>query len=181
MLIITNIAVFLVYWLSAREIFFSAKIASQIEDKFTMIPSEVMHGQKLYTLITSMFMHAGWLHLLGNMLYLYIFGDNVEDVFGHGGYMVFYVTCGLAAAFTHILSLNLGLTYPTDFNVGVVGASGAISGVLGAYFLLFPKARILTVVAYLILPIPAILFLGFWFLLQWLYGLFEVGLSLIHI
>jgi len=110
------------------EIFFSAKIASQIEDKFTMIPREVMHGQKLYTLITSMFMHAGWLHLLGNMLYLYIFGDNVEDVFGHGGSMVFYVTCGLAAAFTNILSLNLGLTYPIDFNVGVVGASGATSG-----------------------------------------------------
>jgi len=124
--------------------------------------------------------YARWLHLLGNMLYLYIFGDNVEDVFGHGGYMVFYVTCGLAAAFTHILSLNLGLTYPIDFNVGVVGASGATSGVLGAYFVLFPKARILTVVAYLILPIPAILFLGFWFLLQWLYGLFEVGSTIAY-
>jgi len=75
------------------------------------------------------------------MLFLYIFGDNVEDIFGHGGYIAFYIICGLAAAFTHILSLYLGLTYPVDFNVGVLGASGAISGVLGAYFVLFPKAK----------------------------------------
>jgi len=175
MLLITNIIIFLVYWLSVRNIFFSEKIAIQIEDKFTMVPRQVVHGERLYTLVTSMFMHADWWHLLGNMLFLYIFGDNVEDIFGHGGYLAFYITCGLAAAFTHILSLYLGLTYPADFNVGVLGASGAISGVLGAYFVLFPKAKILTWVAYFILPIPAVLFLGFWFLLQWLYGLFEVG------
>ncbi|MEM2781066.1 MAG: rhomboid family intramembrane serine protease, partial [Candidatus Bathyarchaeia archaeon] len=114
-------------------------------------------------------------HLLDNMLFLYIFGDNVEDIFGHAGYLVFYVLCGLAAAFAHITSLYLGLTIPVDFSIGVVGASGAISGVLGAYFVLFPGAKILTWVAYFILPIPAVLFLGFWFLLQWLYGLFDIG------
>lgn len=175
MLLAFNIVIFLVYWLSANEIFFSARIADQIQEKFTLIPQEVVRGERLYTLVTSMFMHANWLHLLGNMLFLYIFGDNVEDIFGHGGYLIFYIICGFAAAFTHILSLYLGLTYPADFSVGVVGASGAISGVLGAYFVLFPKAKILTWVAYFILPIPAVLFLGFWFLLQWLYGMFEVG------
>jgi membrane associated rhomboid family serine protease len=122
-----------------------------------------------------MFMHANWLHLLGNMLFLYIFGDNVEDILGHAGYFIFYLICGLAAAFAHILSLYLGLTYPSDFTVGVVGASGAISGVLGAYLVLYPKARILTWIIYFILPIPAIIFLGFWFFMQWLYGLYEVN------
>jgi len=175
MLLIANFIIFLVYWLSAEEIFFPNKIASQIESKFVMILQEVVHGQSLYTLVTSMFMHADWFHLLGNMLFLYIFGDNVEDIFGHGGYLAFYIACGLAAALTHILSLYLGLTYPADFSVGVLGASGAISGVLGAYFVLFPKAKILTWVAYFILPIPAVLFLGFWFILQWLFGLFEIG------
>lgn len=175
MLLIANFVIFLVYWLSIKEIFFPNKIASQIESKFVMIPQEVMRGQSLYTLVTSMFMHADWFHLLGNMLFLYIFGDNVEDIFGHGGYLAFYIACGLAAAFTHILSLYLGLTYPADFSVGVLGASGAISGVLGAYFVLFPKAKILTWVAYVILPIPAVLFLGFWFILQWLFGLFDIG------
>ncbi|MEM1551764.1 MAG: rhomboid family intramembrane serine protease [Candidatus Bathyarchaeia archaeon] len=175
MLLIANIVIFLVYWLSASNILFSEKIAAQIEDKFTMVPQQVVHGKRLYTLITSMFMHADWWHLLGNMLFLYIFGDNVEDIFGHAGYLVFYVLCGLAAAFAHITSLYLGLTIPADFSIGVVGASGAISGVLGAYFVLFPRAKILTWIAYFILPIPAVLFLGFWFLLQWLYGLFDVG------
>jgi membrane associated rhomboid family serine protease len=175
MLLIVNIVIFLVYWLSATEIYFPPTVAQRIESDFTLYPSKVVNGQKLYTLVTSMFMHANWLHLFGNMLFLYIFGDNVEDVLGHAGYLIFYLICGLAAAFTHILSLYLGLTYPSDFTVGVVGASGAISGVLGAYLVLYPKARILTWVIYFILPIPAIIFLGFWFLMQWLYGLYEVN------
>lgn len=175
MLLIINIIIFLIYWLSAQGILFPTKVASQIDDKFVMVPQQIVRGEKLYTLVTSMFMHADWWHLLGNMLFLYIFGDNVEDIFGHGGYLAFYVVCGLAAAFTHIASLYLGLTYPADFGIGVIGASGAISGVLGAYFVLFPKAKILTWAAYFILPIPAVLLLGFWFLLQWLFGLFDVG------
>ncbi len=174
MLLIANITIFLVYWLSVEEIYLSPGVASVIENRFVLFPQEVLHGQRIYTLVTSMFMHANWLHLLGNMLFLYIFGDNVEDIFGHVGYLVFYVLCGLAAAFSHIMSLYFGLIYPADFSVGVVGASGAISGVLGAYFVLYPKAKILTWVAYFILPIPAVIFLGFWFLMQWLYGLFDI-------
>ncbi|MEM3727722.1 MAG: rhomboid family intramembrane serine protease [Candidatus Bathyarchaeia archaeon] len=176
MLLIVNIVIFAVYWLSDLGIYFPPTVAERIGSDFIMYPSKVVHGQRLYTLVTSMFMHADWLHLLGNMLFLYIFGDNVEDIFGHIGYLAFYIFCGLAAAFTHILSLCLGLTNGTiDFSTGVVGASGAISGVLGAYLILFPKARILTWVAYFILPIPAVIFLGVWFLMQWLYGLFEIG------
>lgn len=175
-LLIVNVVIFMVYWLSTVEIYFPRIVAERIEADFTMYPSEVIHGQRLYTLMTSMFMHADWLHLLGNMLFLFIFGDNVEDIFGHLGYLVFYIFCGLAAAFTHILSLYLIPAYQNQelLTTGVVGASGAISGVLGAYLVLFPKARILTLVAYLILPIPAVIFLGFWFLLQWFYVIFEI-------
>jgi len=177
MLLIVNIVIFMVYWLSAMKIYFPPTVADRIRSDFTMYPNEVVQGQRLYTLVTSMFMHADWLHLLGNMLFLYIFGNNVEDVFGHIGYLVFYIFCGLAAALTHILSLYFIPTYQSQelFTIGVVGASGAISGVLGAYLVLFPKARILTWVVYFILPIPAVIFLGFWFLLQWFYGLFEIG------
>lgn len=176
MLLIVNFIIFVVYWLSTVGIYFPRAVAEKIEYDFTFYPSEVIHGQRLYTLVTSMFMHADWFHLLGNMLFLYIFGDNVEDIFGHVSYLAFYIFCGLAAAFTHILSLYFGLTYNTiGFRTGVVGASGAISGVLGAYLVLFPKARILTWVAYFILPIPAIIYLGVWFLIQWFYGLFEIG------
>jgi len=148
-----------------------------------MVPDEIIHGQQLYTLLTSMFMHAGWLHLLGNMLYLFIFGDNIEDVFGHPGYLAFYLVSGLAAATTQILTMLFaptissltGIQMSSDLTIGVLGASGAISGVLGAYLVLYPKAQILTIVLYVILPIPAILFLGFWFVMQWLYVAF--GLS----
>jgi len=172
-----------VYWLSSENIFLSGQFASEIEQKFVMIPNEIIHGQQLYTLYTSMFMHGGWLHLLGNMLFLYIFGDNVEDVFGHGGYFVFYVISGLVATFTHIMSIlfapflsNLiGIPYSSDLTVGVVGASGAISGILGAYLVLYPKAKIITIVFYFILPVPAIIFLGFWFLMQWFYGFFDLS------
>lgn len=163
--------------------------AYNLEQNFTMIPSEIVNGQRLYTLITSMFMHdpsgflAGAVHLFGNMLFLYVFGDNVEDVFGHGGYLAFYIVSGLAAAFAHILSIVfapvlsdlMGISMSSDLTVGVVGASGAISGVLGAYIVLYPKARILTWIAYLILPIPAIIFLGFWFVMQWFYVVFDVS------
>ena len=182
-LLIANTVIFAVYWFSSNGIFISPKIADIIADEFVMVPQNVIHGQRLYTLITSMFMHAGWLHLFGNMLFLYIFGDNVEDVLGHGGYLVFYIVSGLAAAFAHILSIFftpmlsdlVGIPISSDLTAGVVGASGAISGVLGAYLVLYPKAKILTIVTYFILPIPAIIFLGVWFVLQWLYGLFDVS------
>ncbi|MDF1536582.1 MAG: rhomboid family intramembrane serine protease [bacterium] len=121
---------------------------------------------------TSMFLHGGWLHLLGNMLYLYIFGDNVEDALGHVGYLLFYLACGVAASLTHV-ALNMSSSIPT------VGASGAIAGVLGAYFLLYPKARVVTLLPIFffiqIVEIPAFLFLGFWFLFQFITGAVETA------
>jgi len=160
-------------------ILLDAKFASDMDQNFVMIPYDIIHGQRVYTLLTSMFMHAGWAHLIGNMLYLYIFGDNVEDIFGHAGYLVFYLFCGVAAAFTHILSIIFAPTLSSlidipsgsDLTAGVIGASGAISGVLGAYLVLYPKSKILTLVFYglpIIVPIPAIIFLGIWFIMQWL-------------
>jgi len=117
------------------------------------------------TIATSMFLHGGLLHLLGNMVFLWIFGNNVEDATGHLRFLVFYLACGAAAACAHIA------THPGS-NVPMVGASGAISGVLGAYFLLFPFARIVTLVILgffaQTIQIPAFFFLGFWFLMQFL-------------
>jgi len=121
-------------------------------------------------LITSMFLHSGFLHLAGNMLFLWIFGDNVEDVFGHLPYLFFHLTCGLGAGLLHVL-FNLGSTIPA------LGASGAISGVMGAYMVLFPRERILTLVFIFVVPIPAVFILGYWFLLQFLAGIDALGSS----
>ncbi len=116
---------------------------------------------------TSMFLHGGWLHLIGNMWYLWIFGDNVEDTFGHFGFLIFYMVAGIGAGTLHTI-LNSFSAIPT------VGASGAIAGVLGAYMLLYPFARVLTLIPILffvqIIEIPALLVLGFWFLMQFLSG-----------
>lgn len=183
LLLAANVIIFMVYWLSSLNILFDNRFAFSIEDNFVMIPYDIINGQRLYTIFTSMFMHAGWIHLLGNMLYLFIFGDNVEDAFGHFGYLAFYVVSGLAAALAFILSIVyapligsiFGVSLSSDLTVGVLGASGAISGVLGAYAVLYPRAKILTWVFYLILPVPAILFLGFWFVMQWFYGIFDLS------
>jgi rhomboid family protein len=115
------------------------------------------------TLITSMFLHGGWMHIIGNMWYLWIFGDNVEDRLGHGRFVIFYLLCGIVAAFGQIL-MNPMSTLPT------IGASGAIAGVMGAYFILYPQSRVLTLVFIVffieVIELPAILLLGFWFLMQ---------------
>ena len=131
------------------------------------------HGQleaALLPLFTSMFLHAGLPHLLGNMLFLWIFGDNVEEFFGHIGYFAFYVLCGIASGLTHIV-FNLHNTLPA------VGASGAISGVLGAYMLLYPRNRILTLILIFLVPLPAFLILGYWFLLQFVAGISSLGVA----
>jgi membrane associated rhomboid family serine protease len=115
------------------------------------------------TVFSSMFLHGGLIHLLGNMLYLWIFGNNIEDYLGHVRFVLFYLICGLFAAFFHTLS---------DLNspIPMIGASGAIAGVLGAYFLLFPRANVSTlfiiIVFIKIIKVPAVLILGFWFLIQ---------------
>jgi len=115
------------------------------------------------TVLTSMFLHGGFFHLAGNLLYLWIFGDNIEDRMGHGPYLVFYVLCGIAAAAAQALP-------EIDSRIPMIGASGAISGVLGAYAVLYPRARVLVVLPIFVIlytaRLPAILVLGFWFLGQ---------------
>jgi membrane associated rhomboid family serine protease len=122
--------------------------------------------------VSSMFLHGGWGHFLGNMLYLWIFGDNVEDRFGHGRYLVFYLLCGAVAALGQVF-INAGSTVP------MIGASGAISGVLGAYIVLFPHSRVLTLVPIVfflqLIEVPAIILLGLWFLMQLLSGIGSLG------
>ncbi len=124
------------------------------------------------TLFTSMFLHGGWMHLIGNMLYLWIFGNNIEDVMGHVRFVFFYLVCGLLAALSH------ALTDPSS-PIPMVGASGAISGVLGAYLLLFPRAQVLVFIplglASRTMYVPAGIVLGFWFVMQLLSGGLTVG------
>jgi membrane associated rhomboid family serine protease len=119
------------------------------------------------TVLSSMFLHGGWLHLIGNMWYLWIFGDNVEDRLGHVRYLVFYLAAGIVAALVQYA------TSP-DSSLPTVGASGAIAGVLGAYAVAFPRARVITLVPLIIfiqvLPLPALLVLGLWFVYQFLFG-----------
>jgi membrane associated rhomboid family serine protease len=120
------------------------------------------------TLFTAMFMHAGWVHLGGNMLYLWIFGDNVEDYFGHVKFIIFYLICGLAATFAQ-LAFNLDSTIPN------LGASGAIAGILGAYILLFPQARIKVLHPQGVFQVPALIVIGLWFVLQLFSGIGSIA------
>ena len=123
-------------------------------------------------LFTSMFLHGGWLHLIGNLLYLHIFGDNVEDRLGHARYLILYVVAGATAGMAQVLF------HPTA-SIPMVGASGAIAGVTGAYFLFYPRARVVTLVPIFlfvqVVEIPAFFFLLFWFAFQLLLGLGSVG------
>src|SRR5215470_17387800 len=124
--------------------------------------------ERFVPMVTSMFLHGGWMHLIGNMWTLWIFGDNVEDRLGRGSYLLYYFVCGIIAAYVHYL------TGPQS-GVPVVGASGAIAGVMGGYFILFPRARIVTLVPIFIflqvMTIPAVFFLAFWFFIQLLNGM----------
>lgn len=132
-------------------------------DTWAMVPAEVNAGVDYYTALTSMFLHGGLMHLGGNMLFLWIFGDNIEDAMGHVKFAIFYILCGFAASATHYIS---------DVNsmVPVVGASGAIAGVMGAYLVLYPKAKVdvllILVVIFRRLTLPAYLVLGAWMALQ---------------
>lgn len=122
------------------------------------------------TLLTSMFLHAGWMHLIGNMWFLFIFGDNVEDRFGHVRYLLVYLLSGIAAGLVHVVSAPNSV-------VPTIGASGAIAGVMGSYLLLYPRARVMALIPLglftRVMPVPAVFFLGFWFLIQLVFGLFE--------
>ncbi len=133
-----------------------------------MVPARLEAGQGLHTLITSQFLHGGWLHLGFNMLFLWIFGDNMEEEWGHLPYLLFYLACGAGAALLQLLS-DPGSMIP------MVGASGAIAGVLGGYLLMFPRARVdvflFLVIYFRVIPVPAWLMLGIWFALQVIGGI----------
>jgi membrane associated rhomboid family serine protease len=137
---------------------------------WSFVPSRFMADPAgdLVTVFTSMFMHAGLLHIGGNMLYLWIFGDNVEDRFGHVRYLAFYLVCGIAATFAQ-LAFSLGSDIPN------LGASGAIAGVLGAYILLFPQRRVTVILGYSVAQMPSLVVIGFWFVLQLFSGIGSLG------
>jgi len=168
-LVFFNVVVFLFEWsLPSRDL-------DSFLNQFGLVPhrvGELFHGDEtigavaaFLPFVTSMFLHANWLHLGGNMLALWIFGDNIEDRLGHFRYLLFYIVSGLAAGALHVV-LNQGSTIPT------VGASGAIAGVMGAFFLLFPTARVLTIlpVGIFFVWLPAWVVLGYWFVAQFLGG-----------
>ena len=165
--IATNIVVFFTQVLSPQGLEMSILRMGAIPYEithFTSIP-QIPRIPPFLTLLTSMFLHAGMFHLLGNMLYLWIFGNNVEDFLGPAKFILFYILSGLGAAFTHI-------AFNPNSQVPMVGASGAIAGVLGGYFLLYPRARVDTLVFLFffirVVPVPAAFVLGFWFLGQFL-------------
>ncbi len=154
LLIAINILVFVSYFPTMSE-----RGIDQVIYDWGLVPARIMAGQGYETVITSMFLHAGWLHLAGNMLFLWIFGDNLEDEMGHVGFLFFYLASGVgAAAAQSVLDLQSG--------VPMVGASGAIAGVMGGYLLLFPKAKVdvlfIFVIIFRIFPIPAWIVLGLW-------------------
>lgn len=167
LLIIANVMAFFLLLTTGRH-------ADAIVATLGVVPARLLSHPTLFqllTVLTSMFLHGGWAHLISNMLALYIFGDNVEDRMGSGRYLLFYMLCGVAAAGVHIV-FNPTSTVPT------IGASGAISGVLAAYLILFPTARVITLVPMFFLPwfveIPAVIYLGGWFLSQLLNGVLTV-------
>ncbi len=138
--------------------------------KWAFVPSRFLANPfgDFLTLFTSMFMHAGWPHLAGNMLYLWIFGDNVEDRFGHIKFTIFYLLCGLAATFAQ-LAFSLGSNVPN------LGASGAIAGVLGAYILLFPKGKVKILQSQRVIEVPALIVIGIWFVVQFFSGIGSIA------
>jgi membrane associated rhomboid family serine protease len=139
---------------------------------FGEIPALVWHGTQLHTVVTSMFLHGDFWHILGNMVYLFVFGDNVEDRFGHSKYLLLYFVFGIGGGLLHSwVAVMIG---GSDALIPAVGASAAISGILGAYLVFFPRAKIVSVVPSFIFvrvaPVPAWAFIGFWFVLQLLYS-----------
>jgi membrane associated rhomboid family serine protease len=137
-------------------------------ERWGAVPAVIDGGHGLETLVTSMFLHAGWWHLLGNMLFLFVFGDNVEDAFGHVRYLLFYLACGVLAGLGQVL-LTPGSTLPG------VGASGAISGVLAAYLIMFGANRVSVLIGIFPAVVPAYVMIGVWIVLQFLNGVASVA------
>jgi len=149
---------------------------------FSTVPAEILTGKDIaagpleptpvsvyFTLITSMFMHGGWAHLLGNMLFLWVFGDNIENRIGHMRYLIFYLVCGIIASLCHVFVSGSGSLIPS------LGASGAISGVLGGYLLLFPSRRVRVIMGRGITTVPAFVALGIWIVFQVISGMGMLG------
>jgi membrane associated rhomboid family serine protease len=160
---------------NALVFFYEFSLGERVEP-FVLYYGLVPAAFSFVSLFTSMFLHGGFLHFAGNMLYLWIFGDNVEDRMGHGRFLVFYLLCGTAAALAQTIA-------NPDSIVPMVGASGAIAGVMGAYFVLYPRSRILTLVPIFFLQlieVPAIFFLGIWFLMQFLSGVGSIVAATAH-
>ena len=139
-------------------------------EKWAFVPARFLANPfgDFPTLFTAMFMHAGWVHLGGNMLYLWIFGDNVEDRFGHLKFIIFYLLCGIAATFGQ-------LAFSAGSNVPNLGASGAIAGVLGAYLFLFPKGKVNVLMGTGVIPMPALVVIGLWIVLQFFSGIGSIS------
>lgn len=163
-LIAVNSAIFLSYW----SLFNDPPALNAFYFEYALIPAMVSHGDGFAGLFTSMFLHGGVMHLLGNMLFLWIFGDNMEDEMGHLGFLVFYVASGLLAGLAHVVFAP-GSVVPT------VGASGAIAGVMGGYLLLFPRAKVdillIIIIFFRVFTLPAYILLAIWFVLQFFGGL----------
>jgi hypothetical protein len=167
LIIAVNVAVYLLQKTQGADIDRFIYIYGMVPARYSLpqIAAYFTFGQQCFALFSFMFLHGGFWHLLGNMWSLHIFGDNVEDHLGPLRYLFFYLLCGLASGLSHLI-LNLHSTTPT------IGASGAIAGVMGAYFILYPKSKILTLIPILIIPwfveIPAFFFLGIWFVMQFI-------------
>ena len=148
-----NIAIFL----------YQLQFPDALVGEFGSVPAATVRGENLLTLFTSMFLHGGWAHLIGNMIFLWVFADNIEATIGSTRFLIFYLLGGLAAHAAHIY-FNWYSTVPT------IGASGAIAAVMGAYLVMFPTSRIKVWFFFLIFRMPAIFFLGFWIAMQWMSG-----------
>ena len=149
-----------------------ARSGQDFIEKWAFVPTRFLANPAadFPTIFTSMFMHGGWLHLLSNMLYLWIFGDNVEDRFGHVKFIIFYLACGVAAMFAQ-------LAFSTTSSVPNLGASGAIAGVLGVYLVMFPKQRVSVMMGRGVIPMSALIVIGLWFVLQVVSGVGSLGAS----
>jgi membrane associated rhomboid family serine protease len=162
-LVVINVVVFLL------EITMSQSGLKDFVYQYGVVPTEILQGKQLYSLLTSMFIHAGWFHILGNMLFLWIFGDNVEAALGHGWYLAFYLAGGVVGSLAYAF-VSMGSASPT------IGASGAIAAVLGAYIVMFPRSRVrVFIVPFFITGIAAVVFLALWFVLQLVSGFAGIG------
>jgi membrane associated rhomboid family serine protease len=167
------------------ELELSPKATFDLLQRFGLIPAKLTEAifntpgelSAYWPLITNLFLHGGWMHIIGNMWYIHIFGDNIEDRLGKLRFFFFYLICGIIANLTHVL-IDPASSVPT------IGASGAVSGILGAYLVTYPRAKVLTFIPiffFQLFEIPALLFLGFWFIMQLQYGtlsLFSTGANI---